>query len=273
MTSKVIPSNPVDVMVIRSITPDIVTLSTPFLRFGRLKIGGRGTIVRFQTGSLLVFSPVALTSDVQSTIESLGGNLKYIVAPDILHHIFLTPWKQAYPNAQIIAPEGLREKREQNPETKGLDFPHIFTAENRKSLKISDEFDAEFDVEYVASHPSREIVLYHKRTGTVLEADLLFNLPATEQYSKTGESATTGFLTRIFVAVQSTKPPGTWQKRIIWYVVSSKDRKGFGESMAAIDKWDFDRLIPCHGDVIETGAKEIYQRMFDWFLKGAAKRP
>ena len=232
MMSKLIPSNPAEVMVIRSITPD-----------------------------------------VQSTIESLGGNLKYIVAPDTEHHIFLSPWKKAYPDAEIIAPEGLREKRETNPETKGLDFPHIFTAENRKSLKISDEFDAEFDVEYVSSHPSHEIVLHHKRTKTLIEADLLFNLPAMEQYSKTDESATTGLLTKIFTAVQSTKPPGTWQKRIIWYVVSSKDRKGFSESMAAIEKWDFDRLIPCHGDVIETGAKAVYQRMFDWFLKEAAKRP
>jgi hypothetical protein len=44
MTAKLIPSNPAEVMVIRSITPDIVTLSVPFRRFGRLKIGGRGTI-------------------------------------------------------------------------------------------------------------------------------------------------------------------------------------------------------------------------------------
>lgn len=44
MSSKLIPDNPSDVMVIRQITPNVVTLSVPFLRFGRLKIGGRGTI-------------------------------------------------------------------------------------------------------------------------------------------------------------------------------------------------------------------------------------
>ncbi len=31
-------------MVIRDVTPNVVTLSVPFLRFGRFPIGGRGTI-------------------------------------------------------------------------------------------------------------------------------------------------------------------------------------------------------------------------------------
>lgn len=44
MSSKLIPSNPSEVMVIRDITPNVVTLSVPFLRFGLIKVGGRGTI-------------------------------------------------------------------------------------------------------------------------------------------------------------------------------------------------------------------------------------
>jgi hypothetical protein len=44
MSSKLIPSNPEDVMVIRNVTPNIVTFSVPFLRFGSARIGGRGTL-------------------------------------------------------------------------------------------------------------------------------------------------------------------------------------------------------------------------------------
>lgn len=44
MSSKLIPSNPADVMVIRNVTPNVVTFSVPFARFGRIKIGGRGTL-------------------------------------------------------------------------------------------------------------------------------------------------------------------------------------------------------------------------------------
>lgn len=44
MTSKLIPSNPSEVMVIRKVTPNITTCSVPFNRFGHFKVGGRGTI-------------------------------------------------------------------------------------------------------------------------------------------------------------------------------------------------------------------------------------
>jgi hypothetical protein len=30
--------------------------------------------------------------------------------------------------------------------------------------------------------------------------------------------------------------------------------------------WDFDRLIPCHGDVIETGAKQVWLDAFKVYL-------
>lgn len=44
MSSKLIPSSPDEVMVIRDLTPNVVTFSVPFLRYGRLPIGGRGTL-------------------------------------------------------------------------------------------------------------------------------------------------------------------------------------------------------------------------------------
>lgn len=93
---KLIPSDPEKVMVIRKVTPDIVTFSTPFQRMGRISIGGRGTLVRLQNGSLAIFSPVALTDSVKETTASLGGPVKYIVAPDQEHHIFLEAWHDVY---------------------------------------------------------------------------------------------------------------------------------------------------------------------------------
>lgn len=44
MSSKLIPSNPAEVMVIRNITPNVATFSVPFKRFGTVPIGGRGTV-------------------------------------------------------------------------------------------------------------------------------------------------------------------------------------------------------------------------------------
>lgn len=82
MTSKLIPSNPSEVMVIRQLTKNITTLSVPFSRFGHIHIGGRGTLVKLQSGGVAVFSPVALTPEVKETVSSLG-EVKYIAALDI----------------------------------------------------------------------------------------------------------------------------------------------------------------------------------------------
>ncbi|KAJ5804190.1 uncharacterized protein N7518_000493 [Penicillium psychrosexuale] len=260
------PANPSATMVIRHVTPDIVTMSLPFARFGRLQFGGRGTLVKLASGSLAVFSPVGLTSEVRETVESLGGNVKYITAPDIEHHLNLTPWKNAYPQAEILAPEGLYEKRQSNPEFKDTPFKHVFKKEDQLPRSISKEFDAEFESEYVYGHGSRELVFFHKPTRTVIEADLLFNLPAKEQYSRTPEAGT-NFLTKLIMPLLSTKPPATWQRRFAWYILSSQDRAAFTESMKRIDQWDFDRLIPCHGDTIETGAKGIFRDVMAWHLE------
>lgn len=44
MSDKLVPKTPSDVMVIRDITPNVVTLSVPFARFGMIRVGGRATI-------------------------------------------------------------------------------------------------------------------------------------------------------------------------------------------------------------------------------------
>jgi hypothetical protein len=268
-TASLIPKNPSEVMIIRKVSPAITTLSAPFYRFGRLKIGGRGTLVRLQSGGVAVFSPVALTPEVKETVASLG-EVKYIAALDIEHHIFLGPWHEAFPNAKVLGPEGLPEKREKQKNEK-VPFSTIFTATNKETVKVDPEFDAESDYEYMPSHMNKEVVFFHKPDKTLIEADLLFNLPATEQFSKTGQPANAGILTKLFIALNGTSGAAMGQKRLLWYGISAKDRTGFNSSIANINKWDFDRIIPCHGDVIETGGKGIFQKVMGWHLEGVKK--
>ncbi|KAF1961998.1 hypothetical protein CC80DRAFT_201598 [Byssothecium circinans] len=267
MTSKLVAANPEKVMVIRDVVPrTITTLSVPFLRFGRIKIGGRGTIVRLQNGSLAVFSPVALTDEVKQKVAEMG-EVKYITAMDIEHHIFLGPWHAAYPNAKVLGPEGLPEKRK-SQKNEDVPFSTVFTTANPHP-SIDADFEAEFEYEYVPGHRNKEIVFNHKPTRTLIQADFFFNYPATESFSKTGESATSGILTRLFGALTNTQ--SDWQKRMIWHGISRGDRSGFAQSAARVEKWDFQRVIPCHGDVIETGGKGIFQKIFQWHLDLAKK--
>lgn len=164
--------------------------------------------------------------------------------------------------------EGLPEKRQKDPAHAEINFTHVFTAKNR-SLHIDDAFNNEFEVEYVPSHGNKEIVFCHKPSGTLIQADLLFNLPASEQYSNTPEgaaSATTGLPTRIFSSILTTKGAAKWHKRFLWYGIV-QDKQDFAHSLRTILGWNWDRLIPCHGDVIETGGKGVLESIMEWQLK------
>ena len=263
---RLIPPKPEQCMVIRDVTPTITTFSVPFLRFGLIKVGGRGTLVRLKTGNLAVFSPVALTSEVKSKVASMG-NLKYIVAPDQEHHIFVTPWAREYPDAELIGMEGLPEKREGDASTKGIGFKHVFTTKNKRDMSISPEWDAEFETEYLHGHANKELVFWHKPSRTLIEADVLFNAPPTEQYSRAGEDPNAGLWTRLFGGIMNTRGDMIWQRRFLWHASGRSDRKGIAESARIMAGWDYDRIIPCHGDVIETGGKEKMSLLMKWFVE------
>ena len=158
-------------------------------------------------------------------------------------------WHKAYPEARLIAPEDLEPKRKS--QNKPLPWTNLFKKNDTNSLRVDEAFDSEFDSEFVHAHANKELVFNHRPSKTLIEADLLFNLPATEQMSKTGESAQSGLLTKLMCGINHTRGSAVWQKRFLWYGVSAGDRPAFNRSIERIDKWDFNRIIPCHGDVIE----------------------
>ena len=226
--------------------------------------------VKLSTGSLFVFSPVALTPTVRAKIDTLGGNVSFIAAPDVEHHIFLSAWARAYPSAHFIAPAGLAEKRatmsSTDPSVTNVPFQTVFTATNKSDLKIAPDFDAELEYEFVDAHPNKELVFFHRPSKTLIQADLLFNLPATEQYSRTGESANTGWATRLACHLQNTAGDVFWQRRVLWYLLSSSDRPGFNKSMKRINSWAFENIIPCHGDLILGDGKGVFEKVMQWHL-------
>jgi hypothetical protein len=198
----------------------------------------------------------------------MGGDVRYLVALDIEHHIFLTEWAKAYPDAKLLGPEGLPEKRAAMPEHRdAASFQHVWTAGDKASFGVDRDFDADFEYEFVHAHVNKELVFCYKPERVLIEADLLFNLPATEQYSRAEESATDGFLTRLFTGLNNTQGDAIWQRRLVWYLASGADRKEFARSVKRIDGWDWDVLIPCHGDVIESGGKEIFRKVMAWHLQ------
>lgn len=228
--------------------------------------------MRVGSDKLAVVSPVALTPEVKAKVASMGGQVAYLIAPDIEHHIFLSEWAKEYPGVKLIGPKGLQEKREKTTDERiGKEkFDFIYTPENHSDNNIDADFAQAFEVEYVDPHPNKEIVLYYKPDKVLIEADLVFNMPCIEQYSRVPAEAQTknGFANKLFAGMQSTEGEAKSLKRVLWYGMSASNRPSFNESMQRIESWDFDTLIPCHGETIQGGAKEFFRRVFEWHLKG-----
>jgi len=147
----------------------------------------------------------------------------------------------------------------------------VFTAKGKENIRVDEEFDKEFEYEFVDAHPNKELVFHHKSSRTLIEADLLFNLPATEQYSRTGIDPTTGWATKLFAGIQNTKGDAVWQKRMLWYVFSKGDREGFNRSVRRINGWGFENLVPAHGDCIVGDGKGVFEKVMGWHLEGLRK--
>ncbi|KAI9720532.1 MAG: hypothetical protein M1828_005616 [Chrysothrix sp. TS-e1954] len=255
--------------VLRQINDHIITLSKPFTAFSVMKFGGRATLVRLTNGTVAVFSPVPLTDGIRRVVAN-HGPLRYIVAINMEHYLFAKEWRTAYPDALVIAPEGLREKRFAPKKTKcpgeddgSLHFDVIMRSCGRHS--VDPAFDADFDIQFVSSHFNKELVFNFRPTRTLIEGDLWFNLPCVEQYSKSDEDPTSGVPTKLMIKAHSARGDSAIRKTML-YGFCKGNTKDFGEQLKLINTWDFDSIIPCHGTTVETGGKAIFGEAFQTYL-------
>ncbi|ODQ64349.1 hypothetical protein NADFUDRAFT_8497, partial [Nadsonia fulvescens var. elongata DSM 6958] len=255
--------------VSRVLTSDLVIYSCPFLRAGRVYFGARTSFITVDRTekemSLLIYAPVPWGTECQQVLNEISErekravNVKYIVAPDVEHYMGVVGWKTQFSDASIITVEGVAEKLTKNA-TESIEIDYEFVAD-KPYPEFPQELTRIFQWQYVPGHHNKEIALLHKPSKTLIVADLLFNGPAYEQYEESGINPTSGVFSKV---MKYMYPDSCLQlmalPKIMPIAKSHKDIK-------AIMGWDFDRAIPCHGDVIETSAKEKLSKLFDAYLK------
>ena len=70
----------------------------------------RMTVIKLANGDLWVHSPIHLSDALKSQIDQLGL-VKYLIAPNHLHHLFLPQWIAAYPDAKTYGTSEVIKKR------------------------------------------------------------------------------------------------------------------------------------------------------------------
>ena len=95
-----------------TLTPfaDGIWLGTEPVRFLGLRLTSTMTVLRLGDGSLLLYSPVAMTPARRAAVEALGS-VAHLYAPNTFHHRWIGDWAAAFPGARLHAPPDLANKR------------------------------------------------------------------------------------------------------------------------------------------------------------------
>jgi len=234
--------------VIREVTRGVWTFSRPFARFGVWPIGGRSTAIKLQDGGVWVLASTPLDTETKKKLEELG-QVKFIVGADLVHHLFLSDFKKAYPTAKLIAPEAAIERHDD----KDLVFDGAW---GRDPPNTRYGFENEIEHCYFSGFKNKDVAFLHKASKSLIQADLLMNLPPTEQYSKSKPPSS---LFKFNIG------PSSWlYPRLAWSL--GEDKEAMRRDANTVSSWDFDRIIPCHGDVIETNGKAAWNSVYKYFL-------
>jgi Domain of unknown function (DUF4336) len=89
------PSDPSIAPVLDRLDEGLWGATAP-LSLAGLRIGTRMTVVRLSGGGLWIHSPIPLTPELQTAVDTLGP-VAHVVAPNLYHHLFAGQWQAAYP--------------------------------------------------------------------------------------------------------------------------------------------------------------------------------
>jgi hypothetical protein len=213
------------------------------IRFGRIPLWHRMTVIRLTNGGLLVHSPTKLDLASQEQFQKLGP-IVAIVAPSWWHDLFLREYLNAYPNARFYgAPTLLRWDR-------SLPFAEAL-GDSEPSL-----WKGEVDQVHVQGIGLflDEIVFYHRGSRSLIVADLLSNL-----------SEKDAWITRTMGSLVIGPFPGCRFARL--YRPAVTDRRRMRTAVERILDWDFDQIIVGHGAVVDKNGKEVFRTAFRWLLR------
>ena len=121
----------------------------------------RMTIIAAGEG-LSLYSPVHLEAEDLAAIRRLG-DVGTIIAPNLYHHMFLREAVGHFPQARVLIPKGLEAKIGR------IGRSQIVTPQALPDL------GGDIEPFSFSGHGLRETLLFHKPTGTLITADMLYN--------------------------------------------------------------------------------------------------
>jgi hypothetical protein len=222
------------------VAPGLLVAEAPLRYFG-FEMGRRMNVVRLAGGGLLIHSPAELTGELRSELDQLG-EIRFVVPASNLHgHLFMEQYGDAYPAAKLFAAPGLERKR-----------PDLLFDGELSSVPEAEWSDDLDQAAFEGHRRLTEIEFFHRSTRTLITGDLCFNIGP-------GWPLTTRLLAW-----------GPRMKRRLGPTTAFRlaigDREAARRSLARILEWDFDRILPGHGETVPSNGRAALREGFVWLL-------
>ena len=206
----------------------------------------RSVLVKLPSGDLWVWSPVALSGQLESELRGIG-KVKHLVSPNKFHHLYLRDWSEAYPDALLWGPESTINKK------RGLFF--------QEALKDKPPTFWEGSLEQYWMNGSffvDEVVFFHRDSKTVIFADMAQNF-STDFLKKYW----TWWQRKVALILGVVEPNGSapLEVRLSW-LRKQKDRAKLRRILDQIPE----NVIVAHGEIQKGTGLTYLKESFQWLL-------
>lgn len=225
--------------MLRELGEGLWTVRAP-LRFLGMHVGRSMSVVPVADGGLLVHCPAPLDGELRVALDGLG-TVRFVVPASALHgHVFTEQYRDAYPEAELSAAPGLARRRD-------LSF----------AGELGDEPDprwaSELDQALFRGHKLfPEVVFLHRPSRTLLTGDFAWHV--TRRLSVGA---------RLWARWRHGVRPTPGSRLMV------RHRSAACASLERILRWDFDRIIPGHGEIVESGGRAALAAGNAWLRRGA----
>lgn len=202
-----------------------------------LHIGTRMSVVRLSNGTLLLHSPVAISTNLRDEILGLGP-VAHIVCPNRYHHVYAAEAVGAFPGAKLHGPPELRRKR---PDL-AFDFDLSETAHP--------DWRDDLVPLTIRGCLLYETVFFHQRTRTLVTCDLV------ENFTRSAHGPTD-----LYLRLAGLHGHVGWSRflRPVY-----RDRMLSRACIERVLAWPIERVIVSHGSIVTHDAAATIRRAFNW---------
>ena len=215
----------------------------PVVPFFTMPYGTRMTVAVLESGDLFIHSPIALTAELERRVTTLG-RVRYLIAPNKLHHLFVREWHETFPEAQVFAAPGVDAKLPGVP-CHPLDGEQPPWENEIAQLTFS------------GSKVMQEVVFFHRASQTLIVADLIENF----------DQHTLGFKDRLLARLTGILAPVGGMPRDWRATFRGAGRIEARRCLETILDWHPERVVLAHGNLVRAGGHAFVRHALAPFLR------